>query len=139
MNNAAPVKFGMGAPVRRKEDKALVTGTGIYTDDYVPEGMLRAVVLRSTMGHAHFRLGELDEVKAMPGVRLVMTHADLGGIGGLPCRATVRQTDGNTQKVPPHPLLVKDVVRHVGDPIAFIVADTLEQARLAAESIEIDY
>ncbi len=139
MNNAAPPKFGMGAPVRRKEDKALVTGAGRFTDDYTPEGTLRAVVLRSSMAHARFKLGELADVRSMPGVRLVMTHADLGGIGGLPCKANVRQTDGTTQKSPYHPLLCKDVVRHVGDPIAFVVADTAELARSAAESMEVDY
>ena len=133
MNNVAPPKFGMGAPVRRKEDKALVTGAGRFTDDYTPEGTLRAVVLRSTMAHARFRLGDLADVQAMPGVRLVLTHSDLGGIGGLPCKANVRQTDGTTQKSPYHPLLCKDVVRHVGDPIAFVVADDLEAARAAAE------
>ena len=139
MNNVAPPKFGMGAPVRRKEDKALVTGAGRFTDDYAPEGTLRAVVLRSTMAHARFRLGDLADVQAMPGVRLVLTHSDLSGIGGLPCKANVRQTDGTTQKSPYHPLLCKDVARHVGDPIAFVVADDLEAARAAAESIEVDY
>ena len=139
MNNAAPPKFGMGARVRRKEDKALITGAGRFTDDYTPAGTLRAVVLRSTMAHANITLDGLEEAGAMPGVRLILTHADLAGIGGLPCKGNITQVDGSHPKFPPHPLLVGDIVRHVGDPIAFIVADDLEQARTAAEAIEIDY
>ena len=69
----------------------------------------------------------------MPGVRLVMTHDDLGGVNGLPCKGKIRQVDGTHPKMPEHPLLCGDTVRHVGDPIAFIVADTLEQAKAAAE------
>ncbi len=139
MNNVAPPKYGMGAPVRRKEDRALVTGRGRYVDDITPEGTLRAYVLRSAMAHAHITLGDLSEVAAMPGVRLILTHADLDGISGPPCKVELRQVDGTHQKVPPRPLLCGDMVRHVGDPIAFIVADDLESARMAAEAIEVDY
>ena len=76
----------------------------------------RAYVLRSAMAHAGFRLGDLAEVAAMPGVRLILTHADLDGIGDVPCKAEVRQTDGTHQKTPPRPLLARDTVRYVGDP-----------------------
>jgi carbon-monoxide dehydrogenase large subunit len=139
MNNVAPPKYGMGAPVRRKEDRALVTGRGRYTDDHMPANALRAVVLRSAMAHARFRLGDLSEIASMPGVRLILTHGDLADVGGLPCDVELRQTDGTHQKSPPRPLLCKDVVRHVGDPIAFVVADNVESARAAAEAIEVDY
>jgi carbon-monoxide dehydrogenase large subunit len=139
MNNVAPPKYGIGAAVRRKEDRALVTGRGRFVDDYTPEGTLRATVLRSAMAHARFRLGDLAEVAALPGVRLVLTHADLAGIGGLPCQVELRQTDGTHQKTPPRPLLAEDTVRYVGDPIAFVVADDLESAKTAAEAIEVDY
>ncbi len=139
MNTVAPPKYGMGAPVRRKEDRALVTGRGRFVDDYTPEGTLRAIVLRSAMAHARFRLGDLSEIAAMPGVRLILTHADLDGIGDLPCKIELRQTDGTHQKVPPRPLLAKDIVRYVGDPIAFVVADDLASARSAAEAIDVDY
>ena len=139
MDNVAPPKYGMGAPVRRKEDRALVTGRGRFTDDYTPEGTLRAYVLRSAMAHARIKLGDLSEVAALPGVRLILSHSDLAGIGGLPCKAELRQTDGTHQKSPPRPLLCKDIVRYVGDPIAFVVADDLESARAAAEAIEVDY
>ncbi len=139
MNNVAPPKFGMGARVRRTEDKALVTGTGRFTADYAPEGTLRAVVVRSAMAHARITLGDLTDVRAMPGVRLIMTGDDLVGVGGLPCKGKIRQIDGTRPKVPPRPLLNSEVVRHVGDPIAFIVADDVESARAAADSVEVNY
>src|SRR5262245_20525205 len=137
--NIAPMKFGMGANPRRKEDKALVTGAGRFVDDYTPVGTLHAWVLRSTMAHARISLGDLSAAKEMPGVRLIMTAADVKGLGGLPCKGKVRQVDGTYPKFPLHPILVGDLVRHVGDPIAFVVADELEQAKAAAEAIEVDY
>jgi carbon-monoxide dehydrogenase large subunit len=139
MNDTAPIKYGMGAPVRRKEDKALVTGAGYFTDDYTPAGTLRAYVVRSTMAHAKIAVGGLDAARAMPGVALILTGADVADIPGLPCKGNIRQVDGTHPKMPKHPLLCLDIVRHVGDPIAFVVAGTLDQARLAAESIEVDY
>ena len=131
MNNVAPLKFGMGAPVRRKEDKALVTGAGHFTDDYTPEGTLRAYVLRSTMAHARIkRRRPRCGAQAMPGVRLILTGADVARRRtGCPARARSGRSTAPTRRCPPHPLLVGDVVRHVGDPIAFIVADDLEQAQ----------
>src|SRR5437879_2438176 len=102
--NVAPMKFGMGANIRRKEDKALVTGAGRFVDDFTPEGTLRAYVLRSSMAHAKIKLGDLADVRAMPGVRLVLTAADVRGLGGLPCKGKVRQVDGTYPKFPPHPI-----------------------------------
>lgn len=139
MNEPAPMKFGVGAPVRRKEDKALVTGAGRFTDDLNPPGTLRAYVLRSSMAHARIALGGLSEARTMSGVHLIMTADDLGGVGGLPCAVRPELADGTPAAIPPHPLLVGDVVRHVGDPIAFVVADDLDAARSAAEAIEVDY
>ncbi len=139
MNDTAPMKFGMGARVRRTEDKALVTGTGRFTDDHVPEGCLRAFVVRSSMAHAKFTLGDLSTVREMPGVRLVLTADDLRDVNGLPCKIKLRQIDGTYQKNPKHPLLCEDIVRHVGDPIAFVVADSLDEAQAAGEAVEIDY
>jgi carbon-monoxide dehydrogenase large subunit len=137
--NAAPPKYGMGARVRRMEDKSLLVGTGRFTDDYTPEGTLRAVVLRSTAAHAGIVAGNLEAARAMPGVRLILTHADLAGYGGVPCKIKLTQVDGTPMKAPLRPLLVGDVVRHVGDPIAFVVADDVESARMAAEAISVDY
>jgi carbon-monoxide dehydrogenase large subunit len=139
MNDTAPMKFGMGARARRVEDKTLVTGTGRFTDDYTPAGCLRAYVVRSSMAHADFTLGGVEEARAMPGVHLILTGADLNDVNGLPCKIKLRQIDGTFQKIPKHPLLCSDRVRHVGDPVAFIVAESLDAARAAAEAIEIDY
>ena len=77
MNNAAPPKFGMGARVRRIEDKALVTGAGRFTDDYTPPETLRGVMVRSAMAHARIALSGIADAAAMPGVRLLLTPADL--------------------------------------------------------------
>jgi carbon-monoxide dehydrogenase large subunit len=139
MNELAPPKFGMGAPVRRKEDRALVTGTGRFTDDYQPAGTLRAYVVRSSMAHARIKLGDLTTARGIPGVRLILTADDLEGIGGLPCKARPKLADGSRAVIPLRPLLVGDVAKHVGDPIAFVVADDVAAARSAAEAIEIDY
>jgi len=139
MNIASPKKFGMGAAVRRKEDPALLRGDGHFTDDYTPPGMLRALVVRSEMAHAKITVGDLSEAKAVPGVRLILTSADLEGIGGLPCKGKVRQIDGSHVSKTHRPLLCGETVHHVGDPVAFVVADDLGAARAAAELIEIDY
>lgn len=139
MTESAPKKYGMGASARRTEDKALVTGAGRFTDDYEPAGTLKAYVVRSSMAHARIKITNTAGAKSLPGVHLVMTAADLEGIGGLPCNCTPRRADGTPAAIPPRPLLAGDVVRHVGDPIAFVVADNLETARDAGEAVEIDY
>ena len=139
MDTIAPMKFGMGAAPRRKEDKALLLGAGKYTDDFNPPGALRAHVLRSSMAHARFRLNGVDEARKMPGVRLILTGADVDDLGGLPCKIPTHYHDGTLAPVPRHRPLALDVVRHVGDPVAFIVADDINAARAAAEAIEVDY
>ncbi len=135
----APSKFGLGASARRTEDLALITGQGRYTGDIRPAGTLVAYVLRSAMAHARITLSGLDDARAAPGVHLVATAADIASLGDLPCKALVKQVDGTFPQVPPRPLLNGDTVRHVGDPIAFIVADTLNEAKSAAELIMVDY
>jgi len=139
MNEMAPRKYGMGANVRRKEDKALITGAGRFVDDYTPAGTLRAHVLHSTMAHARVKVGDVATAREMPGVRLVLTGADVKDYGGLACKIHMNNLDGSKMPHPFHPILVQDVTRHVGEPIAFVVADTLEQAKAAAETIEVDY
>ena len=129
-------KFGFGQPLRRKEDAAFVTGTGHYVADFLPERMLHAAVLRSPHAHAGFRLRELDRVRAMPGVRLVLTGADVAHLKPLPTPGVI---PGPDIRIPPYPILARDVVRHVGDCIAFVVADTLAQAKDAAEAIVVDW
>jgi carbon-monoxide dehydrogenase large subunit len=134
-------KFGMGQSVRRTEDQRFITGHGRYTDDINLAHQAYGYVLRSP--HAHARITRLDVTAASeaPGVLGVFTGHDLkaDGIGSMPCLAPIVSRDGTPAKMPPHPCLVIDRVRHVGDQVAFIVAETLAQARDAAELIEVDY
>jgi aerobic carbon-monoxide dehydrogenase large subunit len=134
-------KFGLAQPVRRVEDPRLLKGAGRYTDDIVLPGMLFGVVLRSP--HAAATITRLDATAAaqLPGIAGIYTAADLkaDGINALPCAALVENRDGTPQAAPPHPVLAEGAVRHVGDPVAFIVADTIKRARDAAEAIEVDY
>ncbi|PVB61725.1 xanthine dehydrogenase family protein molybdopterin-binding subunit [Labrenzia sp. 011] len=138
MNQLVTPKFGVGAPLRRKEDEPLLTGHGIYTGDYSPEGCLHSYVLRSSMAHARISLGNVDEIRAMDGVRMVLTGAELAG-KSMPCLARLKQIDGTDYPVPEQPVLCSDTVRYVGDAIAFIVADSLDAARQAGEQLEVDY
>ncbi|WP_242390347.1 xanthine dehydrogenase family protein molybdopterin-binding subunit [Polymorphum gilvum] len=135
----APSKFGIGAPIRRKEDAALVTGHGRYTDDYTPEGCLHAYVLRSSMAHARISLSNVEAARDHPGVALVLTAEDIDDLKPMPTKAVMPQIDGTPHKVPPRPVLCGDTVRHVGDAIAFIVAKDVNTAKSAAELIEVDY
>jgi len=131
----------IGTPVRRREDYRFLTGQGTYTDDINRPGQLHAYILRSP--HANARLGQIDTsaAKSAPGVVQVYTGADLAaeGIGGLPCGWLVTGKDGSPMKEPPHPVLAVERVRHVGDPVAVIIAETLQQARDAAEKIDVAY
>ncbi|MDO9412303.1 MAG: xanthine dehydrogenase family protein molybdopterin-binding subunit [Pseudolabrys sp.] len=130
------MKFGFGQPLTRKEDDPLLRGAGRYVADVWPDNTLHAVVLRSTHAHANFTLGDLTAVKAMKGVRLVLTGKDTAELGPLPTPGVLEGVD---IKVPHYPILALDVVRHVGDAMAFVVADTLAQAKDAAEAISVDY
>jgi carbon-monoxide dehydrogenase large subunit len=132
----ANMKFGFGQPLTRKEDDALLRGAGRYVADVRPEGVLHAAVLRSPHAHAKFKIGSLDRVRAMKGVRLVLTGADTADLGPLPTPGVLEGVD---IKVPHYPILALDVVRHVGDAVAFVVADTLEQAKDAIEAFVIDW
>jgi carbon-monoxide dehydrogenase large subunit len=131
----------VGRPIRRKEDRRFLTGEGRYVDDIDLPGMSYGVVLRSP--HAHARITRIDTTRAaaMPGVLTILTAADLDAakIGGLPCGWGVPLGQGKKQVEPPHPVLAGEIVRHVGDPVAFVVAESREAALDAAEAIEIDY
>jgi carbon-monoxide dehydrogenase large subunit len=132
-------KFGIGQAPKRVEDQRFITGAGRYTGDMIPEDALMAYVLRSSHAHARFTLSELDAARAMPGVAAILTFEDVADLGDLPCPGAVKNSDGSKMAVPPHPVLARDVARHVGDALAFIVAETAEQARDAAEAIIVDY
>jgi carbon-monoxide dehydrogenase large subunit len=134
-------KFGLSQSVRRVEDPRLLVGNGQYTDDLALPGAARGYVLRSP--HAHARINGVDAsaAKAMPGVLAVITGADLVamGIGEVPCAIPLKNSDGTDRANTPRLPLATDTVRHVGDPVAFIVAETHQQARDAAEAVMVDY
>lgn len=139
MNQMFTPKFGIGAPVRRMEDQDFLTGNGRYIADITPSGTVYGYVLRSTIAHATLSVGSLEDAQNSDGVHLVLTGADIKDLGNLPTTGTMKQIDGSFPAVPPRPILCSDVVRHVGDPIAFVVADTLDAAKSAAELIELDF
>ena len=132
---AAPIKFGVGQSVLRKEDDALIRGKGRYTDDLAPAAALHALVLRSPHAHAKFTI-DVAAARLLPGVALILTAEDTAELGGLPCLFNL-ETDPFT--APPYPILAKDEVRHVGDAVAFVVADTLDHARDALEAIKVEW
>jgi carbon-monoxide dehydrogenase large subunit len=138
MNIATP-KFGVGASALRKEDRKLITGEGAFTDDVRAEGELRAYVLRSAYASARFRINDLDAARAADGVHLILTAAEVAHLGPVPNQATVAQPDGTRHAQKHIPLLCDGEVRHVGDAVAFIVADSLAQAQEASELIDIDW
>jgi len=132
---AAPIKFGVGQSVLRKEDDALIRGKGRYTDDYAPQAALRCLMLRSPHAHAKYTI-DASRARGLPGVALILTADDVADLGNLPCLFNL-ETDPFTG--PPYPILAKDEVRHVGDSIAFVVAETIDQARDAIEAIEVKW
>jgi carbon-monoxide dehydrogenase large subunit len=129
---------GIGAPVRRKEDARFLTGRGNYVDDINRPGQLYAYMLRSP--HPHAGLGAIDtsKAKSAPGVVAIYTGADMQ-VGGLPCGWGIKNKDGSPMAEPPHPVLAQGKVRHVGDPIAVVIAQTRDQAKDASELITVDY
>ncbi len=134
-------KFGLAQPVRRVEDPRLLLGQGRYTDDIQLPGMLYGVVLRSPHAAAAITSIDTAAAAALPGVRAIYTGADLAadGIGPLPCAVPLTNRDGSAMAAPPHPALAEGRVRHVGDPVAFIVADSVKAARDAAEAVVVEY
>ncbi|KMO12059.1 xanthine dehydrogenase family protein molybdopterin-binding subunit [Methylobacterium platani] len=132
-------KFGLGQPLRRVEDRRLITGEGHYGDDHAPEGCLHAALLRSPHAHAKFTVTDLDAARAMPGVHLVLTAEDVANLTDIKCQAPLPNGDGSQNHVANIPLLAKGTAKHIGDAVAFVVADTVAQARDAVEAIGIDY
>lgn len=132
-------KFGMGASVLRLEDRAFITGGGRYTDDIALDGMLHGYVLRSPMAKASIKAISTQAAKNAPGVRLVLTGDDVASLGKLKSGMMQRQPDGSQAPTRDIPILCRERVNHVGDAVAFIVADTRALAQDAAELIEVDY
>jgi aerobic carbon-monoxide dehydrogenase large subunit len=132
---------GIGAPVRRKEDRRFITGKGHYTDDINRPGQTYAFFVRSPHAHATIKSIDSRAAAAMPGVVAVLTGAELAAdkIGGLICGWMIHSKDGSPMKMAPHPALANGKACHVGDPVAVVIAETLAQARDAAEKVKVDY
>ena len=134
-------EFGIGQSVRRFEDTRLLRGGGRYINDVDIPGQAYAVLLRSPHAHAKIRSLSTDAAKAAPGVLAVYTHADYAAAGLGTTAPTLKRTrpDGTPMFGRVHPVLAKDRVRYVGEPVAMVVAETLAQAKDGAELIEVDY
>src|SRR5215475_639180 len=139
--SGAIMKFGVGQPVRRFEDQTLITGKGCYTDDIKLDKMAQAYVLRAKVAHANIRRIDVAIAHKMRGVLLVLTGDDVEahGLGDVPCHTPLNNRDGSPRHDTPRPALAIGKVRHVGQPVALVVAETMAQAQDAAEAIEIDY
>ena len=131
----------IGESVLRKEDYRFLTGAGQYTDDITLTRMTHAVFVRSPHAHALIKSVDTSAAKSAPGVIGVLEGKDVANdkINGLPCGWLITSTDGQPMKEPPHPILALDKVRYVGDHVVMVVAETLEQAKNAAELVEVDY
>ncbi len=134
-------QFGIGQPVRRVEDRRFITGRGNYLDDINRRHQAYAFMLRSPHAHAVVRAVDTAAALSAPGVLAVYTGADLArdGIGTIPCLSAVTNRDGSPSAMPPYPAIARDRVRHVGDTVAMVVAESIAAARDAAELIAVDY
>jgi carbon-monoxide dehydrogenase large subunit len=132
---------GIGAAVRRKEDQRFITGKGHYTDDVSRPGQTYAYFVRSPHAHAKIRSVDSGAAAAMPGVLAVLTGKDLADdkIGNLICGWMIHSKDGSPMKMAPHPALAATKACYVGDPVAVVIAETLAQAKDAAEKVVVDY
>jgi len=132
---------GIGASVRRKEDRRFLNGRGRYTDDINLPHQLHAFIVRSERPHATIRSIDAERARSEPGVVAVFTGADMqaDNVGGLPCGWQVNNKDGTPMAEPTHPVLAVGKARYVGDPVAVVIAETRQQAKDAAEQLVIDY
>ena len=129
----------IGASLKRKEDARFLTGRGRYTDDINLPGQLYAHLLRSTVAHANLASVDTSAAEAAPGVHAVFTGPDMEGVGGVPTGWLIHSKDGSPMVEPAHPAMAIGKVRHVGEIVAIVVAETRDQAREAAALIDIDY
>ena len=134
-------QFGLGQAVTRKEDARLITGRGCFTDDLQPPGCAHAAFLRSPHAHARILTVDCEEARRMPGVLAVYTCAELdaAGIGPLPCVTLYENRDGTPMAAPERPVLARERVRFVGDPVVAVIAETPQAARDALEAITVEY
>ena len=131
----------IGQAIKRVEDRRFITGKGKYTDDIVLPAMTYACIVRSPYAHAKIKSIDTSAAQNAPEVVAVFTGKDIAaaGINGVPCGWQVNFKNGDTMKEPPHPLLVADKVRYVGDAVAIVIAESREAAKDAAELVEVDY
>ncbi len=130
----------IGARMERKEDARFLTGTGQYTDDVNLAHQTYAYFVRSPHAHARIRSMSAEAAKRSPGVLGVYTGDDLpAAVGGLPCGWLITGSDGKPMKEPKHPILAQGKVRYVGDAVAMVVAERYDQAKDAAQLVEVDY
>lgn len=134
-------RFGIGQAVRRVEDVRFLTGRGRYTDDITLPGQAYALIVRSPHAHARIRDIDSEDAEKVDGVLGIYTHSDLAadGIGPIPCLVDIEPRQGSRFIRPPRPALADGAVRHVGDPVVLIVAETLSAARDAADLVLVDY
>ncbi len=132
------MKFGIGQPVPRVEDPRLITGAGAFTDDVNLPGQLHLAMVRAPLAHGLICSIDTREALAAAGVRAVYTAKDIAGLGGMPCRAVLKDREGNPCFIPHRPLLAEGRVRFVGEPVAAVVAETRQQARDAAELVVVE-
>ncbi|CAB3752855.1 xanthine dehydrogenase family protein molybdopterin-binding subunit [Paraburkholderia humisilvae] len=139
--NAPETHRMIGASVKRKEDARFLTGNGQYTDDLILPQQSYAVFLRSPHAHARIKSIDTTAAKQSPGVVAIFTGADLAAdkVGGLPCGWLIHSVDGKPMNEPPHPVIAHTKVRHVGDQVALVIADSVNAAKDALELIEVDY
>jgi aerobic carbon-monoxide dehydrogenase large subunit len=132
---------GIGASVKRREDFRFLKGMGRYTDDMTMPNMTYCVFVRSPVAHAKLGKIDLSAAKASPGVVAIFTSADIDAdkLGGVPCGWLITGKDNKPMVEPKHPILASGKVRHVGDPVCAVIAETYAQARDAAEKVSIDY
>jgi carbon-monoxide dehydrogenase large subunit len=139
MNAPTESKGFIGQSVKRREDARFLTGTGRYTDDITLPGQTYGVFLRSPYAHAKLKKVDTKPAEAAPGVLGVFTGEHFKDVGGLPCGWLINSIDGTPMKEPKHPILADGKVRYVGDRVALVVAETLQQAKDAALLIDVDY
>ena len=130
---------GIGEAITRREDYRFLTGQGKYVDDINLMHQTHAWIVRSPYAHATINSIDSSDAAAMPGVVVVYTAADFSEAGGVPCGWQVNNKDGSPMNEPKHPILAEGKVRHVGDPVVLVIAQTRQQARDAAEAVLVDY
>lgn len=136
--DGSPIEKGIGAASKRREDVRFLTGVGRYTDDINLQNQAHAHFVRSDVAHAKINKINTSKAEKMDGVIRIFTSADFEGVGGVPCGWQITDRAGEAMQEPKHPILAEGKVRHVGDPICVVIAETPDQARSAGEAIDID-